>query len=142
MEISKTMFPDLARKHFTFLVSDYGFHEVHSEDGGIEWHSPTTQVQVIFNRSQTFVDIGPLTNPPGKRAWYGLSHICHLKEGHQVFSYHLDPDGWLRDPVGSTERDMARIAPFLRNYCDDLLRGDFSILPALDEWLLTDAWNE
>jgi hypothetical protein len=126
----------LVQKHFNYLVTDYGFKLTNVESSVVDYTSPVCRVHVMQEFANTGVLIGPPDDDPSKytsKSRY-LNRIVQFKEGSKdAFRFRrYDDPSYDSDPEGIIDRDLANMADLLRRYCDDMLRGDFSLVAAID----------
>lgn len=129
--------------HFEFLVSELGFAEPVVEE------LVPGSFDVRFDGKATSV----LLNWDAEGGFIGVHLVPRTRAG----SLNLDPESWLRpnevlgargargewvtqtDLEGVNERGYARVmereAANLRNYCAEILRGDWSIYDEAHDWI-------
>ncbi len=158
MEKSKIMtitFTERVKKHFQFLVDEYGFTISHEEGSD---RAPDTEGVVKYSSRTTLVGIEKEAMSGGVGVWF-----CRLKDAAKraalsasliyeyrslsakekaiMLSYHPKDDARARDLVWSKglpwgtrldnaetelDRQLSDEARWLRKYADPFLRGDFS----------------
>ena len=132
---SQSSFAEIARLHFGYLISEYGFHAdvLAIEPGGVcvqSFTSDACHLNVRQVGSQVLVDIGPGTGG-GADEQCDLCEIVRVRDAGAGFQYLFDPDAYTRDTHGYLTREMARLAGLVRHHCGDMLRGDFRLLADL-----------
>jgi hypothetical protein len=132
-------FQELCRREFRFLEEDYGFAEREvEEEGTINWNpfelqyvSPKTSVLVLSQSyGHSFVVLfGPTEPTAGEiHPRYDLETLLQIRR----------PDLSLEKIFGRLARpdlpaQISHYSRALKESADDVLRGDFSILPQLAE---------
>jgi len=117
----ETSFPDLIKKNFNFLLSEYNFmmHEKNSEFGEtVVYQSPRLIIQICKDRGSLFILLLPSGEP--ELAQLGLLNIL------EALSF-IVPDDFL-GPIAPDQFDqsLASYAVWLKQYCENLLRGNLS----------------
>jgi hypothetical protein len=133
---SQSSFAEIARLHFGYLISEYGFHAdvLAIEQSGMcvqGFTSEACHLNVRQVGSQVLVDIGPATGGDGDEQC-DLCEIVTLRAPGAGFQYVFDPDAYTRDPHGYLSREMGRLAGLVRYHCGDMLQGDFRVLADLN----------
>lgn len=143
----KTKFASLVQKHFAYLITDYGFTfgEVSSWNISImvSFTSSFCTVGVHCEGANTDVSIHPASLPLGCSSYTtkALSFIIPFKDGVTppaklpLLTRPFDEPSFYEDRLGNLDRDLAKWANLLPQYCDDMLRGDFSILLEYERWV-------
>ena len=128
--MTKSSFPNLVNKHFGYLIDNYHFVErkklYRSEpfsDGVIEFRSAQTVISVRKNRDEIMIRVGPVSDPDISRLSIGdiASFINQSKR--------LSPFEDIDLPTASearVEKQITIYANLLKQYCEPMLRGDFS----------------
>jgi hypothetical protein len=132
-------FQKLCRREFRFLEEDYGFAE---PEVGSEVTSNLLPFEMQYVSLKTFVRVISVSYGHGLNVLFGPSE----PEARPSFpAYVLEdllkirrPDLSLDKTIGKFSRhdqlsQMRHYARALKECADDVLRGDFSILPQLDE---------
>ena len=120
------MFADLIQQQFCFLVDLYGSVLARAENDIVEYVSIHCHVMVVVDRDSTVAITLRSTEPEiERRARLTLWEFLYAKESRSQFTY--DGRHFEQDPLGTVEAQLNEQARFLREQCDEILRGDFSI---------------
>lgn len=120
---------EIIRTNFQFLIDEYGYtitREVYLPEimGNAELvlMSNTTGIKVVVDRSQVMVNIGDSSRPEDE--WFDLSDVVHFYAPTliDVYIFPTNPQNH-QDKIETQVDWLVRI---LRQYCEPLLRGDFS----------------
>lgn len=120
---------EIIRANFQLLMDEYGYsiaREVYSSEimGNAELVliSQTTGIKVVVDRSQVFVNIGDLSRSEDE--WMELSDVVHFYAPTlvDVYSFPTNP----QNNQDSIESQVERLVRILRQYCEPVLKGDFS----------------
>jgi hypothetical protein len=110
-------------------MDEYGFsvvHEVYSPgimgNAVVVFKSDTTGIKIVVDRSQVLVNIGKLTMP--EEEWFELSDIVHFYAPALEDVYVFPRD--FQNNQDTVELQVGRLAQIIRQYCEPLLKGDFS----------------
>lgn len=121
---------ELIKRHFQYLVDEYGFsiaNEGYSPEvmgnAQVVLKSVSTVVKVIIDRSQVFLNIGELSWP--EKDWFELSDVVQFFNPDLKEIY--DFSGGLQNNQAYLDSQIKRLALILRQYCEPLLRGNFSM---------------
>ena len=127
---------EFIKQHFQYLVDEYSFsidHEGYSPEvmGNAEvvLKSASTVVKVVVDRSQVLLNIGELSWP--EKDWFEFSDVVqffnpNLKEVYDFSVGSLDNQAYI-------ESQTKRLALLLRQFCEPLLIGDFSMQDEIRE---------
>lgn len=129
----KKAFPDLVKYHFKYLIDEYEFSVTTENEKEVILYSARCHLRFFLERTQVFLDI----RPPSIKNWseaFDLGFVILFKDPQSKFEYILDPE-FSRDPINSLNRQLARLAKLLRQYCGEMLRGDFSIQKELEGFI-------
>ena len=99
---------------------------MHTESENVEGRAPSTEMTGI---GQEIFDHGNLCGiaPPACRD-FTLRTIGADRTPCEISMEEYD-----RNPAAGQEKQLDCLAPMVRRYCDDLLRGDWSLWDALEE---------
>lgn len=131
------MFLDLAAKHFSFLTDELGFHLVR-HDRWEEWaqrvilESANARAKVVLDRGFIYAAVGP---KDGGNVWFDASEVMLIDNPLHGFRRDFDVAAYERDPETVVDRQLALEADLLRTHCEDMLLGDFSRRPLIEEAL-------
>lgn len=128
------MFAEQVKRHFSYLVSDYGFHVTREEETGIEYLSDVCKVEVCLDYQCVVVLLSSTEPQIIRRTRAELLEVIRHRDPGSMPAVPEAPDAYRKDPDGSRERQLAAFAPLLRQYCDDMLRGDFSAWKNRRRW--------
>ena len=124
-------FADLLKKHFGYLVTDYGFSVNEDTASEVSFSSSLCKVRVLGESRRIYVDIGPASAPLWKPSWWDLTDIIHFKDRNTGYK---PRDLGSRSLTSATyEKELITLADLLRRYCSAMLSGDFAIQPALEQ---------
>lgn len=128
--MTEKSFVGLARQYLGYLIDEYGFaitgQPSGSEpfsDGIIEFRSDTTIVLLRLDRTDVILSLGPAGEPGEARLGIPMvvDYVTHgEKRGYP--DYVAVPGSF----VGTVEARIAANASALKEYCEPVLRGDFS----------------
>ncbi len=122
---------ELIKFHFRYLIDEYGFSIVDEEyfpemmgNAIVVYESATSGIMVVIDRSQVLINVGKPSWP--HRYWFEFSDVIQffipeIKEAY-VFVNEDSPKNRIEIEV-----QINRLALLLRQYCEPLLRGDFSM---------------
>jgi hypothetical protein len=125
-------FEELAQKHFAFLVRDYGFTLAPTPPiRTVVYEKPQCTVSIAQEFALVMLSISPpqSSNPIAYTKSYWIEHIVNFKCGNEDYK---------NEKIGanySLDAKLSELATSLQRYADDLLRGDWSCEPALDQWM-------
>lgn len=124
-------FAALVKKHFHFLLADFGFtlaHESYAPEtmGNAEvvFASTTVGISIVCDRNQVLIALGPLTQP--RREWYEFAVVVRAFAPEVEVVYAFAAYG--AEPQPPLEAQVLRLAHLLCQHCEPALRGDFSAL--------------
>src|SRR5574341_202132 len=121
---------EFIKRCFHYLVDEYDFsidHERFSPEvlgnAKVVFVSASTAVKVVIDRSQVLLNIGELSWP--EKDWFEFGDVVqffnpNLKEVYDFSGDSLDNPAYI-------DSQTKRLAILLRQYCEPLLRGDFSM---------------
>jgi hypothetical protein len=66
-------------------------------------------------------------------AWVGLGEVVLYKDPSAKFRNAPNPAEYNRDPAAYLDKQLPRLAKWLVQYCDEMLRGDFSLRETLEK---------
>jgi hypothetical protein len=126
--VSENIFADLVKKHFAFLLSDYGFQisEILGGRGEAMGNAAVTlesahgAMQIVNDRGQVLISIGPSGTP--RREWFEFSVVVqtYAPEVHPVYIFPTDDAATFEVRL---ETQVQRVAELARTYCQPALRG-------------------
>lgn len=127
---------ELIKKAFMFLIDEYGYtveSEIYSPEimgnSVVIYNSQSTGIKVVVDRSQVLINIGELSLP--EKEWLEFGDVIkyfnpEINEAYDFSRGSLDNQAYI-------ESQAKRLALLLRQYCDPLLRGDFSMQNRIKE---------
>jgi hypothetical protein len=137
--MQKQKFNDVVKKHFKYLIDDYGFcikEETPATDNplwqGIVVYANESEpdlpfkkkpfVRLVLDRGYVMLDIksGEMT----EREWFYISEVMKLIAPEVQVREKVD---FSKDPYEIVETQIQNLSKLLVQYCDSLLKGDFSI---------------
>jgi len=128
--MNKKSFPSLVRQYLGFLIDDYGFslkedinHSESFGEGVIVFWSKTTVVSIRLDRGEIWDEIGPSTEPPV--AWLSQGAIIHFLTNEKR-KFPINYTEYSNRIDTGIELMLTNYAQLLREYCEPILRGDFS----------------
>jgi hypothetical protein len=120
----------LIKQHFQYLIDTYGYyidHEQYSTEvmgnAEIVYKSAQTGISIIVDRSQVLLNIGNISW--SERDWFEFSDVVHYFSPKIEFVYAFQNDN--QDAQVDIEGQIKWAAIMLMQYCDPILRGDFSM---------------
>jgi hypothetical protein len=121
----------MVRRYFSFLIREYGYstrEEIYSHeslgDALVEFWSPATLVSIRLDRFDIILLMGPFGEEKVARLSPEIL-IDFLTAGkNKLLEGHVESGGNLESKL---EFELIRYAKVLREYCDPILRGDFSM---------------
>jgi hypothetical protein len=129
------MFTDLITRQFQYLIDDYRFTLVRAQDNIVEYESEGCRVLVEVDRGAVSVMLWSNEPQVIRRFRCDLVTVVLFKDPAYRFAHTYDPDAFVRDRVGTVDRQLGERAELLRRYADDMLRGDFSQRKGLEEYM-------
>ena len=130
-------FVELVKKHFQYLLDDYGFSVVDERyepqvfgNSLVQFHSSNMEIMIVLDRGHVSIDISPHPNPLGYQ--FGLSTILEYlvpEVERLAYDYSEAPDDYYSRIIWQ----ITRFAPLLHEHCDKVLRGEFSDWKEMDE---------
>ena len=129
--------------HFTFLVSEFGFvgpsiEEQTDEMYDVAFYGPLTAVLLNWDTTGSFFacNLAPRfedgTLDPDYEQWLSVNEVVAARGGAQRWITQADLDDVTLDGYGAV---MERAAANLRDFCTDVLRGDWTIRAEAQSWL-------
>ena len=133
---NQTDFASAADAHFAFLRSEFGFEALPddvkpSSGSSREYCSSHCLLSVIRSGSQVYVELCAPSAPGQAKMRVDLFELLEVKAPGEGFAYRFDPDAFAADPMAYRDAELGRLAGLVRDYCSDVLRGDFSVLDRL-----------
>jgi hypothetical protein len=127
------MYTDLIQQRFQYLVNEHGF--VVTVDGPIvEYGSDRCCVTVCVEKGgQVAVTLSSTEPQVIRRAHLYLENILLVQNTRFRFKHRWSAKKFERDPAGHIDRQLTEQARLLREQCDPILRGDFSLRTAVEE---------
>lgn len=121
-------------KQFHYLVSDFGYKVVERSSSGmtiyVKFHSNNCDIYVYAEGSFVSLSVIPTDILGFKDEESKTFEIRHLLD-------YLAPDLHFKyNESSNINKELKRIAALFLEYCKDVIKGDFSIWPALDR-----KWN-
>jgi hypothetical protein len=126
-------FADLVKKHFQFLIDDYGFSLGSEDHFLVQYRTSECRVHIGLDRCQVLVELRPERASICQDAWVGLGEVVLYKDPSVRFRNAPHPTEYNRDPVAYLNKQLPRLARWLRQYCEEMLRGDFSRRETLEK---------
>jgi len=130
-------FAEQVKKHFHYLVDDYGFSVVDEKhdpeafgNSLVDFQSSTAVIRVLLDRGQVLVDIRPSIEPP--TFWFDLGSLVEFLAPEADEPVYVFPETW-DNYYEMIEWQVARLARVLRQYCALVLRGEFSQWREIDK---------
>lgn len=134
---------EIIKAKFQFLLDEYGYsvqRELYSPEvmgnALVVFVSSTTGMMVVVDRDQVLVNIGDVSRP--EKEWYEFSHVVHFRAPTLKEVYYFQknlPDHHDLEP------QLDWIVHLLREYCEPVLRGDFSNVRRLKKEVRRSAVN-
>jgi hypothetical protein len=129
--LNETEFEDLVRKHYQFLVDDFNLVAKKMGDWSFNFESNEIRVSIL---SEYAVTLSVALQPIGESADNLIKQRVSTNRVEAiVISMCLDPELRYkvvridRDPIGcNIPIELERQAKLLKQYCTELLNGDFS----------------
>jgi hypothetical protein len=127
---------ELIKRYFHYLVDEFGFsidREGYSPEvmgnAVVVFVSTSTAVKVVVDRSQVLINIGELSWP--EKDWFEFGDVVqffnpNLKDVYDFSGDSLDNQAYIVSQA-------KHLALLLRQYCEPLLRGDFSMQDKIRE---------
>ncbi len=127
---------ELIKKYFNFLTDEYNYsidHEKYSPEAMgnayVLYKSQLIGIKVVVDRSQVLINIGKLSWQ--EKEWFELGDVVRffnpeMKEVYDFSRGSLDNQAYI-------ESQAKRLALILRQYCEPVLRGDFSMQDQIRE---------
>ena len=119
-------FPALVHQHFGWLVSEYNFAVSREDKVVVEYASPVCRVEVWREHYLVVVLIGSLEPVVIRRVRTGVGDVVEAKDAGAAERWSARLQEYLQRP-DSIDLQLAGRATLLRQYCDEMLRGDFSL---------------
>ena len=117
------MISDLIKKYFGYLTDSYDFSIISESESEVVFKSDVCCVRFLLERGQVFIDLGP-----GFESWsFDLGEIILWKDPNSRFGYAFGSDVNL-------DQELSRLAVLLKKYCDNMLKGDFSMRNDLEKF--------
>jgi hypothetical protein len=137
--MQKQKFNDVVKKHFKYLIDDYGFcikEETLATDNplwqGIVVYANESEsdlpfkkkpfVRLVLDRGYVMLDIK--SEEMTEREWFDISEVMKLIAPEVQVHEKVD---YSKDPYEIVETQIQNLSKLLVQYCDSLLKGDFSI---------------
>ncbi len=125
---------ELVKKHFRFLVDDYGFTLVRDEydpeafgNSLVEYRLPTTIVMVSRDRDWIRVGVGSISDP--RHRLYSLESLI------EFFAPEAPKGIDTYQPEASDDFQLSNLACILQDYGGPVLRGEFTKWKELEEYV-------
>jgi len=134
--MEQSLLSNLVRQHFRYLTDEYGFSITHDEyfpesmgNADILFVSPQTGVRIVLDRGQVVINIGSVLQP--QKDWFEFSDVVHFftPETEPVYIFPQDNSNY----HAAIESQVIRLARLMRQYCEPLLKGDFSMQSGISE---------
>jgi len=137
--MKKESFNDIVRRHFSYLVSDYGFSITEEFPVGenpvsrgmviyvsnFKETSPEVKqilIRIILDRGYVLVDLG--SSDMSNRDLFGLTEVMKVAAPELDINEKID---FSKDAYDIIELQVSKLANIVYRYCVPFLRGDFSI---------------
>ncbi|MBI3176932.1 MAG: hypothetical protein HYZ35_02975 [Chloroflexi bacterium] len=122
-------FSALVKKHFHYLVDEYGFtvaHEsYHPETMGnaqVVFKSALVGIDIVCDRNDVLISLGLL--PQGRRDWLEFANVVRVFAPDIGAVYNFPEDFSNRE--AALESQVSRLAQLMHQHCTPVLKGDFS----------------
>ena len=124
---------ELITLHFSYLISDYGFHIEKREfdysamgNAIVEFRSSSIGIEIVVDRNAVSISVGDQLDE--KQEWveltFALKYYAPALKNAYVFPEKTSDNTW-EDVV---KNQLDRLARILRDYCEPLLKGDLSTM--------------
>lgn len=134
--MSENIFSQLVKQHFGYLTSKYNFKICSDRffpdvmgNAEVTFKSPKTGFQIVLDRNQVLAKIGQVNK--SERDWFVFSDVISYFSP-DVENAYVFPDDF-SNYEQALEIQIERIANMIRDYCEPLLLGDFSMSDAIKE---------
>ena len=128
--MEKYVFAEQVKKHFHYLIDEYGFSVVDERydaeafgDSLVQFQSSTVDLSIILDRGQVLIDIGPHPESPDYR--FGLVSVIEFLAPEADEPAYIFPETW-DNYYDMIDWQVTRLARVLQQYCAPVLRGEFS----------------
>jgi hypothetical protein len=129
---------DLIIHYFSYLVSDYGFRVEQREfdlatmgNAFVIFKSSRIGIEIVIDRNQVLLTLGDQMD--SRKDWFEFSNVLRyfapLLENAYIFTEKTDNISWDE----AVEIQLNRLASILRQYCEPLLNGDFSMRAGIEK---------
>jgi hypothetical protein len=134
--MEQSLLSNLVRQHFRYLTDEYGFSLARDayfpesmENADMLFVSSQTGVRIVLDRGQVLINIGSLLQP--QQEWFEFSDVVHFfaPETEPVYIFSQDNSNY----HATIESQVIRVARLMHQYCEPLLRGDFSMQSGIRE---------
>jgi hypothetical protein len=140
-------FVDLAKRHFAYLVRDFGYSVVDEwmnprsfGNSLVAYRSGSVEIHVKRDRGDVLIDVGPYPSP-GCDYEFGLGSVAGFLKLDLAEPVYLFPETWASE-CEHNEDQLVRVARVLREYFAPVLRGEFRDWEALHGQLKRDGMAE
>jgi hypothetical protein len=128
---------EIIKRYFEYLTDEYGFfieREGYSPEtmgnAEIVFASKIIAIKVVVDRSQVLINIGKVTWP--EREWLEFTDVIHYFNPSMEEVYDF-PEGPWKNQISIIETQAKHLSLILRQYCEPLLMGDFSMQDQVKE---------
>src|SRR5438477_10587858 len=110
------MYTDLISACFRFLIDEYGFEQARAENDVVEFVAEQCRVLVSVDGGYVSVDLR--SNEPQiiRRLRCNLFDVVFLKDPAFRLERGYDPEAFVRDRIGTVQRQLSDQAELLRRY--------------------------
>lgn len=128
---------EIIKRYFEYLIDEYGFlierEEYSPEAMGnayIVYTSKLIGIGVVVDRDQVLINIGQVTWP--EREWFEFTDVIHYFNPNikKVYAFSGVP---LEKQNFTIEAQVKHVSIILRQYCEPILMGDFSMEDLIKE---------
>ncbi len=127
-EVCMVKTTEILRTHLQSLIKEYGYSIVRERyspeimgNAELVLMSNITGIKFVVDRSQVLVNLGKVAWPEDE--WFELSDVVHFYAPD--IEVYIFPKG-LQDHNEKLELQVNRLVRILRQYCEPVLRGDYS----------------
>jgi hypothetical protein len=127
----------MIKRYFEYLMDEYGFlvdrernYPEAMGNADIVFKSRLTAIKVVVDRGQVLINIGKVTWP--EREWFEFSDVVHYFNPSMKEVYDFS-EGPLNNQTAVIETQAKRLSLILRQYCEPMLIGDFTMQDQIKE---------
>ena len=126
---SRCPFPETAKQYFQFLLDEFHFELLSQSDESIYFSTADCRIGITEDRGGIFVSISSLEASNINRLRISLEEIIRTKDPERSLPNLQDTTAWQTDVCAFRHRYLHEASQLVRQYCADLLAGDFSLRP-------------